>query len=148
MNHDLNFDGASLLIVGERILEAARERPALGLALGRERPVPSDPGQWSIGTRVARTANTTQSDVRFEGGAPPLRALAARIQVGDFGQWFGELKADQDGGRLHFVRATTKKVEVSSEQMLRPTAAPINVQRVQFPVASTASTIRARPAHH
>lgn len=92
MNDDPNMDGASLLIVGEQILSAGRERPALGLALARARERPSDPGMWYIGTRMAHQRAATTSDVRFEGGAPPLSALARRIEGGEFGRWFVELK--------------------------------------------------------
>jgi len=133
MTHDPDFDGASLLVVGERILDAARERPALGLALGRERAVQGDPGQWFIGTRVAHAPDRADSDVRFDGGAPPLAALARRIEVGEFGKWFVDLKADEDAGRIHPIRfvARSSRPEPPAHQR---GAAP--VQRVVFPSVS------------
>ncbi len=155
MNDDPNMDGASLLIVGEQILSAGRERPALGLALARARERPSDPGMWYIGTRMAHQRAATTSDVRFEGGAPPLSALARRIEGGEFGRWFVELKADADAGRVHQVRTIARSGvrldPLPSASSISADAAPLGVgsddvvtQPMQFPRSTAVPAIRAR----
>jgi len=150
MTDDPNLDGASLIAVGEHVLAAARERPALGLALGREFERASAPGMWFIGTRVARAPESPTSDVRFDGGAPPVSALAERIEVGEFGQWFGELKADADAGRVYPVRGATGR-RIAPRAQARPAnslpactaIAPAPVHRLVFPAAE-GTAIRAR----
>ncbi len=150
MNDDPDFDGASLLVVGGRILEAARERPALGLALGRQHPSTEEAGQWFIGTRVARAPERLASDIRFDGGAPPLSALARRITVGEFSRWFGALKADDDGGRVYPVRAMARSEPISDASRNRDVAAPAEasdtVHRMVFPEVQGVQPIRAHPA--
>ncbi len=161
MNDDPDFDGASLLIVGSHLLAAGAERPALGLLLGREQAGAGVVKTWFIGTRVARAPERALSDVRFEGGAPPLRALAQRIEAGDFRTWFGELKADADAGRVYPVRPSSRvertppsatagsapsRLSAGSSDAATPPELGA-MHRRHFPAASETPVVRARTTH-
>ena len=102
---DPTFDGASLMTVGGTLLAAARERPTFGLALARDRDEhPGAPTRgWFVGTRFAADA-AAHDPLRFEGGAPPLAALARRVDAGEFGTWFAEVKEGVDTGALQPLR--------------------------------------------
>lgn len=145
MFDDPTFDGISYMVVGDRLLEAARERPTLGLALARDRDAAAVTRAWFVGTRVT-TPDAPGADVRFEGGAPPLSALARRMEAGEFGRWFEGVKAGVDSGRLQPARYLPGE-QPRPPMALAVTAAPavpLTPQPLAFEAVDAAPAIRAR----
>ena len=129
MFDDPTFDGKSYMIVGDRLLEAARERPTLGLALGRDRAPDTRTRAWFVGTRVA-APSPAERDVRFEGDAPPLAALAQRMEAGEFGRWFEAVKAGVDSGRLQPLRLPPGEA-LARPRSGKPPAPPTPAQMIE-----------------
>lgn len=99
-------DGASLLAVGEALLEAAGRDPDLGLALTRNAaPGAEGPGhdQWHVATRLATRPGAANPDVGF-GTQASLATLAREVRDGTLGRWLGDIRQRLSTGRLHAVR--------------------------------------------
>jgi len=144
MFDDPTFDGASYLTVGGRLIEAARERPTLGIALARDRDEAARTREWFVGTRVSDPGSANDK-MRFDGGAPPLAALAHRVEVGEFGDWFETVKAGVDSGRLQRL-GYGQPVEPRAKQTLAvPHRVPL-VELVTFEAADDVSALRCRTA--
>lgn len=143
MFDDPTFDGASYLTVGDRLIEAARERPTLGIALARDRDEAAQTRAWFVGTRVVEAADPATGDVRFEGGAPPLAALAKRMVAGEFGHWFDEVKAGIDSGRLQPLRCTPPDGARAKELPALTKRTPL-VDLVTFEASDATPSVRCR----
>lgn len=143
MFDDPTFDGASYLDVGGCLLDAARERPRLGLALARDRDADAQTREWFVGTRLTDPAQHNAADVRFVGGAPPLAALARRIRRGEFAPWFEDVKAGVDSGRLRPVGARAEPSAKAATPVPDPVRLPL-IELVTFEAAEVDSALRCR----
>lgn len=99
-------DGASLLQVGEALIEAAGRDPDMGLALARD----IDPDatratrdQWHVATRLATRPGAPSADIGY-GARAPLAALARDVRDGGLARWLGDIRRRFSAGRLHRVR--------------------------------------------
>lgn len=146
MFDDPTFDGASYLTVGDRLIEAARERPTIGIALARDRDEAARTVEWFVGTRVAEPG-PANGNMRFDGGASPLAALAHRVEAGEFGHWFEEVKAGVDSGRLQRSGYDPSKNPRTEQMLAVPHRVPL-VELVTFDAVDDASALRCRTARH